>query len=195
MCACCSSRSRLRYCAWIVRSRLVVGSSAMSSARLAGDADGADDALAHAARHLVGYAAADASAATGMRTAFSSSRARLQAVARPAPLVHPDRLRHLVADGEQRVQRGHRVLQDHGDALAAHAAHLGVGFLQQVLALEQHRPPAMRAAVRQQAQDASAPACVLPEPDSPTMPSVSPALMRSETSSTARTTRVPPRET
>ena len=32
---------------------------------------------------------------------------------------------------------------------------------------------------------------LLPEPDSPTMPSVSPALMRSDTSSTARTTRVP----
>ena len=36
---------------------------------------------------------------------------------------------------------------------------------------------------------------LLPEPDSPTMPSVSPASMRSETSSTARTTRVPCAET
>ena len=36
---------------------------------------------------------------------------------------------------------------------------------------------------------------LLPDPDSPTTPSVSPALMRSETSSTARTTRVPPAET
>src|SRR4029450_6298273 len=87
-CSRCRSRSRLRYCAWIVRSRLVVGSSAITrrgseadalvqiaqqveilrldreieaggrfvgdqQARLAGDADRADDALAHAARHLV----------------------------------------------------------------------------------------------------------------------------------------------
>ena len=74
----------------------------------------------------------------GMRTAFSSSRARFQALGASRALVHPDRLGHLVADGEQRVQRGHGILQDHGDALAAHAAHLGVGFLQQVLALEQH---------------------------------------------------------
>ena len=32
---------------------------------------------------------------------------------------------------------------------------------------------------------------LLPEPDSPTMPSVLPASSESETSSTARTTRVP----
>ena len=36
---------------------------------------------------------------------------------------------------------------------------------------------------------------LLPDPDSPTMPRVSPALMRSDTSSTARTTRVPCAET
>jgi len=36
---------------------------------------------------------------------------------------------------------------------------------------------------------------LLPEPDSPTMPKVSPAWMRNDTSSTARTTRVPWAET
>ena len=115
--------------------------------RLAGDADGADDALAHAARHLVRDTATRASRGEGMRTAFSSS-------ARPAPgagaagaLVHADRLRHLVADGEQRVQRGHRVLQDHGDALAAHAAHLGVGLVAAgPRPRTASRPPTMRAA-------------------------------------------------
>ena len=36
---------------------------------------------------------------------------------------------------------------------------------------------------------------LLPEPDSPTMPKVSPGLIDSETSSTARTTREPCAET
>src|SRR5262249_15541350 len=52
-------------------------------------------------------------------------------------LVDADRLRHLVADGEERVERRHRVLQDHGDPLAADAAHLRIRLLQEVLALEQ----------------------------------------------------------
>ena len=49
-----------------------------------------------------------------------------------------DRLADLVADREQRVQRGHRVLQDHRDPPAAHLLHLLIGFLQQILALEHH---------------------------------------------------------
>ena len=55
-------------------------------------------------------------------------------------------------------------------------------------------PLAMRAAGGRRRRMVSA-SVLLPEPDSPTMPSVSPALMRSETSSTARTTRVPRAET
>jgi hypothetical protein len=120
--------------------------------RLAGDGDGADDALAHAARHFVRM--------LPQARLRGGDAHRLQQLARPAPrggppdsFMHADRLRHLVADGEQRVQRGHGILQDHGDALAAHAAHLGVGFLQQVLALEQH-PAAGHARRRwQEAQD------------------------------------------
>src|SRR5215471_15340328 len=38
----------------------------------------------------------------------------------------PDRLGHLVADGLGRVQRGERVLEDHGDVVAADLAQLGV---------------------------------------------------------------------
>jgi len=54
-------------------------------------------------------------------------------------LVHPHRLGHLVAHREQRVQRGHRVLQDHGDPPAAHVAHFALGFFQQILAFKVHR--------------------------------------------------------
>ena len=43
------------------------------------------------------------------------------------PLVDPDRLRYLAADGPRRVQRRHRVLEDHADVVATHLAHLGLG--------------------------------------------------------------------
>ena len=39
-------------------------------------------------------------------------------------LVHPDGLGDLVADGIDRVQRGHRLLEDDGDLLAADLSHL-----------------------------------------------------------------------
>ena len=87
-------------------------------ARLAGYADGADDALAHAARHLVRvlrHPRLRRRDAHGLQQAPSPGSRRLRASA----LMHPDRLGDLVADREQRVQRGHRVLQDHRDALAA----------------------------------------------------------------------------
>jgi len=56
------------------------------------------------------------------------------------------------------------------------------------------RPLVTRAARGNRRRMVSA-SVVLPEPDSPTMPSVSPASTRSETSSTARTTRLPRAET
>ncbi len=151
-CARCSSRSRLRYWAWIVRSRLVVGSSAISRR------GPHEMPMAPTMRWRM---PPDISCGCWREAGLRRGDAhRLQELARPPPrrgatgsLVHPDRLRHLVADGEQRVQRGHRVLQDHGDAPAPHAAHLRVGFLQQVLALEQHPAAGDPRRRRQQAQD------------------------------------------
>ena len=130
-----------------------------------------------------------------MRTAFKQ-------IERPPPggcaigaLVHPNRLRHLVADGEERIEGGHRILQDHGDTPAAQTAHFRLGFLQQVLAFKQHRcrwRSAPRAAAGARTLSASV---LLPEPDSPTMPKVSRAPMLRLTPSTARITRVPRAET
>ncbi|KAG1601557.1 hypothetical protein G6F46_013943 [Rhizopus delemar] len=48
-----------------------------------------------------------------------------------------DGLDDLVADREDRVQRGHRLLEDHGDAVAAQRAALAFRQRQQVLAFEQ----------------------------------------------------------
>ena len=42
------------------------------------------------------------------------------------PFVHGQHLHDLEADGEARVQAGHRLLEDHGDSVAAQPAHLGV---------------------------------------------------------------------
>ena len=53
-----SDRSRSRICAWTVTSSAVVGSSAMSSSRLAGERHGDHHPLAHATRQLVGVALA-----------------------------------------------------------------------------------------------------------------------------------------
>src|SRR3989454_1163785 len=103
--------------------------------RLARDRNRADDALAHATGELVGILAY---ARLGRRDADG-----LQELRRPAPraaagraLVDANRLRHLIADGKERVQRHHRVLEDHRDALAADPPYLAVGLLKQVLALE-----------------------------------------------------------
>src|SRR5919204_6854459 len=46
-------------------------------------------------------------------------------------------LRHLLAQGDGRIERGLRLLVDHGDALAAQGAHLLLRLAQHVLALEQ----------------------------------------------------------
>jgi hypothetical protein len=59
----------------------------------------------------------------------------------------PDRLGQLLGDREDRVQRRHRLLEDHRDAPAPDAAQLGRRRGQQILALEQDasiRDPAGR---------------------------------------------------
>jgi hypothetical protein len=128
-----------------------------------------------------------------MRTALSRSRARRQALPRLVPSCTPDRLRHLVADREERIERGHGVLQDHGDALAAYAAHVGVRLLQQVLTLEQHAAARHAGRWRQQAQDGERQRA-FPGPRLADDPSVSPALMRRLTPSTAHDPRTPRRD-
>ena len=52
--------------------------------------------------------------------------------------VREDRLRDLRPDLQGRVQRGHRVLEDHRDLVAADVLHLAFRKLRQVLAVEEH---------------------------------------------------------
>ena len=66
----------------------------------------------------------------------SISTARLRGLASAEAAVQRQRLGDLVAAGEDRVERGHRLLEDHRDAVAARRLHLLVGQRQQVGAAE-----------------------------------------------------------
>src|SRR5262245_46390203 len=108
-------------------------------ARPAGQRDGADDALPHAAAHLMRILA---HAPLGRRDPDGAEQA-LHALAQRAAaqvLVEERGLRHLPEDREERVQRGHRVLQDDGDPAAADPAKLALALARQVLALEEDAP-------------------------------------------------------
>ncbi len=56
------------------------------------------------------------------------------------PLVDPDRLRYLAADGPRGVQRCHRVLEDHPDVVATDLSHLGLGQGDKVAPVEPDLP-------------------------------------------------------
>ena len=104
--------------------------------RLVGERHGDHDALALAAGKLVGI---------GAEPAFRVLDAHLvekleHPLARPGlrhAAMHDEHLAHLLLDGVERVEGGHGLLEDHGDAIAANGAHLLVGKGQQVLAGEQ----------------------------------------------------------
>ena len=51
------------------------------------------------------------------------------------------RLADLVADREDRIERGHRVLEDHRDVVAANLPHLGLALLQKILTAQLDRTP------------------------------------------------------
>ena len=54
-------------------------------------------------------------------------------------LMQRDRLADLPPDREQRIERGHRLLEDHRDAVAADVLHLAFGQAEQIGALEADR--------------------------------------------------------
>ena len=48
------------------------------------------------------------------------------------------RLGYLLADREDGIQRGHRILKDHRDVVTTYCAHLGIRQLHQIAVFEQH---------------------------------------------------------
>ena len=136
----------------VERRRRLVGDQEL---RLAGQSDGDHRALAHAAGELVRIfvdaARRQRDADLGQRLDGPLARLLLAHAAMGA-----QRLGDLLADGEHRIERAHRLLEDHADLPAAHLAHLARADRQQIAALEAHLAddPALRA--RQQAQDRQA---------------------------------------
>ena len=84
--------------------------------------------------------------------------------------MHDQRLGDLTPDRMERIERRHRLLEDHRDAVAAHGLQL------RFVEADSSRP-SKRIAPEVSAPSGSRPiiasaVSVLPEPDSPTMPSV-----------------------
>ena len=98
----------------------------------AGKGHGDDDALSLSAGELVGI---------GPEPAFGIvDPDAVQQACRLGPGfelghlgVEKQRLHHLVADGFHRVEGCHRLLEDHGNAIAAEGAHLGFGPRQKIV--------------------------------------------------------------
>jgi hypothetical protein len=111
-------------------------------------------------------------------------RGRWRAPAAVGLAVDGERFGHLVADGLHRVERRHRFLEDHRDVVAAGGAPVGLGLVEEGLAVERMSPVAVAPSGR---RPISASAVMdLPEPLSPTRPKTSPCAMSSETSAQDR---------
>ena len=130
----------------------------------------------------------------GMRTALSNSRARLQAVAREAPSctrIGSATWSPIVNSGFSEAIGSCRIMAIRFPRTCRISAS---DFCSRSSPSSSILPLTIRAAGGRTRMIVRA-RVLLPEPDSPTIPKVSPGLMRSETSSTARTTRVPLEET
>ena len=111
-----SSRIRSTISACTVTSSAVVGSSAISRSGAAGERDGDHHALAHAAGELVRVVA---HAPLGRRNAHAAPAprsARRCASRQLAPSCSMNISAICRPIGEQRIERRHRLLEDHGDA-------------------------------------------------------------------------------
>ena len=113
-----------RTCAWIVTSRAVVGSSAIRSAGLQERAIAIMTRWRMPPENSWGYS----SMRLRWRPRYPPSRASRRRSRAPRLLsrvaVQEDGLHELVADGVQRREARHGLLEDHGDVLAADAPHL-----------------------------------------------------------------------
>ncbi len=147
---CTSMRSRI--CACTVTSSAVVGSSANSSVGPHAKRDGDHHPLAHAAGQLV-RVLPEASRRLGDLDVAEQPLGGLHRLVALHPEVRLQRLGDLLADLHQRVQRRHRVLEDHRHLLAPDVAHLLGGEADQLLALEAHRSRALDRLAAEQSHD------------------------------------------
>ncbi len=126
----------------------------------------------------------------GMPTEAEHLRRPRQRLLLGDPLVQDDALGYLAADVHRRVERGQRVLEDHPDVVAAYRPDLVVRHRGELLAGQADRACdrcGRHGGSRRIIDDA---VIDLPQPDSPTRPTVSPGSMLRLMPSTAFTTRV-----
>ena len=122
----CRASSRARICAWMVTSRAVVGSSAISSLRPAGERHGDHRPLPLPARELVRVGVDPPLRLRECRSWRAARSPAPRAWARPSAACRAQHLADLRADRVQRIERGHRLLEDHRDLAAADRAQLAV---------------------------------------------------------------------
>ena len=121
---------------------------------LVGQRHGDHDALALAARQLVGKGR-QAALGFGQTDQVQQLQGALPRRRLSHPLVQAQGLAELLLDGMQRVQGGHGFLEYHCDAVAAHRAHGGGGGAEQLPPFEPHAAAGVRGGgVGQQLQDA-----------------------------------------
>ena len=107
--------------------------------RLAGERHGDHDALAHAARQLVRVALEDLLGRGDAHELDHLEGARVGVGLAHLGVVHEDALADLVAGAHDRVERGHGLLEDHADLVAAVGAHLVARELGEVCARQLDR--------------------------------------------------------
>ena len=110
--SCCTS---CRIWPWMVTSSAVVGSSAMISVRPVQQRNGDRHALAHAAGELMRIGGEPLGGRRRCRRVASASQGALAPLAAPIALMGVQGLDHLRVDAKHRIERHHRVLEDHGD--------------------------------------------------------------------------------
>ena len=88
---------------------------------------------------------------------------------------------------QHRIQRRHRLLEDHRDLFAADRSHLGLRQREQIAPFEEDAPADDSPRRLGTSRSSDSAVTLLPLPDSPTTASVSPARISNDTPSTART--------
>ena len=146
----CSSLSRPSTCACTVTSSAVVGSSASSTSGFSASAMAIMTRWRWPPDSSCGCCAMR-EAACGMRDRVECLDRQAVRLARADGPMGADGLRHLPPDRQHRVERGHRLLEDHGDAVAADGAHLALAKRGNLLPAQHDRAAAeAHAGLRQQ---------------------------------------------
>ena len=134
----CSLAIRSRICAWMVTSSAEVGSSAISTLGLQASAMAIMARWRMPPESWCGYSLTRW-AGSGMPTSCQHLGRPLERGPVRQALVQDQGLADLPADGHDRVERGHRLLEDHGDLVAADRPHGVLVERDEVDAVEAHR--------------------------------------------------------